>query len=259
VAEELILDNLLLNRVIAYQGAIGRVRENFCIKYTRLKLSVLKIIEDRIRETAASGGKVISCVKGCSYCCSQYVGVSLEEAETIVYYLYKHDNALKHFIEAYPAWKRKIYENDPIVPNISKAYTRTLRNPKKRDQLDKLAESYMDLNIACPFLDNNICSIYEVRPWGCAAGMSTSPQEYCQGSSANNPDMIIANPRELIVSAFYYGQKFNDVYLTLPVAVNEILCGGTNYLSTFPGLENLHREHLGDPVVQAVIRDRLIF
>jgi Fe-S-cluster containining protein len=253
------LDNLLLNRVIAYRGDIGRKRENFCIKYTRLKLSVLKDIEDKIRQTAASGGKTISCRKGCSYCCSQYVGVSLEEAETIVYYLYKHDKSLSHFIAAYPVWKQNIDKIEPLVQNISKAYTKTQNNPKKQNQLDKLAESYLNLNIPCPFLDNDVCTIYEVRPWGCAVGMSTSPSEHCIGANENQPEMIIANPWGQILSAFYYGNVRNDVYLTLPVVINDILSGGTNYFSKFPGLENIHREHLGDPAVQDAIRNQLDF
>jgi len=246
--------NLILNREIAYQGALGRYRENSCINYIKLKKTTFKDIEDKIIKTATANGRTISCHKGCSYCCSQTVGVSIEEAETIVYYLYKHEEALSNFTENYPVWREKVGENESLLCNIYRTFIETGNRTNKQASLDIAAKLYLDLNIPCPFLINKTCSIYEVRPWGCAIGMSTSPPEYCIGKSKNHPVMIIVNPWREVLSVFFYNELHNEVYLPLPIVVNEILSGGTNYLSKFPGLENIHREHIKDPIVQSIIR-----
>jgi Fe-S-cluster containining protein len=253
------MDELILNREIAYQGALGKYRENLCINYTNFKKTTIRDIEETIIKKALAEGKTISCHKGCSFCCSQYVGVSLEEAETIVHYLYKHEEPFRHFIENYPIWRKEVGKNEPLFQNLSKIHIQALSNPKNNAALSKAAELYLEQNISCPFLDDKLCSIYEVRPWGCAIGMSTSPTEYCIGANGNRSVMIIVEPWNRVQTVSFYNELHNDVYLPLPIFVNGILHGGTNYLSNVPGLENIHREHISDPIVQSTIRKYVDF
>ena len=54
---------------------------------------------------------------------------------------------------------------------------------KKQKAKGKIAhEKYLnDETWDCPFLEDGLCSIYEVRPFGCAVYMVVSPVEDCIG------------------------------------------------------------------------------
>jgi len=48
------------------------------------------------------------------------------------------------------------------------------------EELDPINRSYYALRIPCPYLENEMCSIYEARPAACRELLVTSPAELCQ-------------------------------------------------------------------------------
>src|SRR5205809_4964536 len=48
------------------------------------------------------------------------------------------------------------------------------------EEMEPLNRDYYALRIPCPFLENEMCSIYEARPAACRELLVTSPAELCQ-------------------------------------------------------------------------------
>lgn len=116
---------------------------------------------------------------------------------------------------------------------------------------------YADLNIPCPFLMDNICSIYEVRPRGCASIFATTPSEWCNPLSPNasKVNYHISLPDHPTELPFYYKNIYIPVFLLhMPDVVYGILINGVLYLSKMPGLEDFARDFMSDPQAGAVLQ-----
>jgi len=133
---------------------------------------------------AASAGLAISCRKGCAACCRMLVPVSPPEAFS-----------LREAILSMPADRR-----DRTLRKLDEARARLAR-AGLLDRLHQVAESdrqlsdqdlepvnreYYALRQPCPFLEDEVCSIYEHRPAACRELLVTSPAELCQ-DMVNNP------------------------------------------------------------------------
>ena len=106
-----------------------------------------------------------NCRKGCSQCCNDYFFISesefLQILEELIYrkinindYISKAKAVKKHIQEVHPEIIKKLNEFMPkSVDNIDESFFKDSINPP-------------DLP-ACIFLDNNKCSIYNVRPSIC--------------------------------------------------------------------------------------------
>jgi Fe-S-cluster containining protein len=53
------------------------------------------------------------------------------------------------------------------------------------EELDPINRSYYSLRIPCPYLEDEMCSIYESRPSACRELLVTSPAELCQDMARN--------------------------------------------------------------------------
>lgn len=133
---------------------------------------------------AIEAGHSISCRMGCAACCRMLVPLSAPEAF-----------ALRDYLTQLPAGQR-----DRLTSRLSETMDR-LRQEGMLNRLEEVAESaealpdqalepinraYYALRIPCPFLENEICSIYEARPAACRELLVTSPAELCQ-DLVNNP------------------------------------------------------------------------
>ena len=143
--------------------------------------------EARISEV----GKVRSCQRGCAACCRMLVPLSPPETF-----------ALREFVRSLPS-----EQQDRIVARLAQAKS-VLLNHGLWNQLMELAESsqspgddklepinqaYYALRMPCPFLEDDLCSIYEERPAACRELLVTSPVEECQ-DMARNPVVPIPVP-----------------------------------------------------------------
>ena len=135
---------------------------------------------------AKEAGKSISCRMGCAACCRMMVPVSPPEAF-----------ALRDYVEQLPADRR-----GPIMDRLA-ATASALRQqgllgrlqeiadastPLSDEELDPINRAYYALRLPCPFLENELCSIYETRPAACRELLVTSPAELCRN--------IVGNPVE---------------------------------------------------------------
>ena len=128
--------------------------------------------EDAGRRVAAEGGTV-SCKQGCAACCRYLVHVSESEA----YYLYelverlpepRRSQVRERFAEA-----RRQLQQAGFLETLQQFPVWTGREIHERGQ------AYHALQIPCPFLEDESCSIYADRPVACREYLVTSPPEYC--------------------------------------------------------------------------------
>ena len=135
---------------------------------------------------AIESGRTVSCRKGCAACCRMLVPLSAPEAF-----------ALRKYVEQLPEDRRT-----PLLNRISNTKDRIIReglwerltdvaeasSPVPDEELDPINQAYYALRIPCPYLENELCSIYEGRPAACRELLVTSPAELCQ-DLVQNPVM----------------------------------------------------------------------
>ncbi len=247
-------DYIALNQAIAYKGTIGKMREDFCMKYTDLKKRLLNLIDEDLNKKVVARGETITCHKGCPYCCSQFIGVPLEETEAIVYYLYHHEEALTNFLKSYPLWRKRVKENQAVQDKILETFNNLFSSGStdiNQHAYEEAAKSYLNLDIPCPFLVNGTCSIYEVRPNACASVVAITPGEWCSPANDNICQVRMSNivPKHVP----YFREPSRMVLFPMPIGVYNILAGGFIWLSDLPGLEGLDQDAMTDPEVRSII------
>lgn len=140
-----------------------------------------KIVEIAIAETREKG-KSISCRSGCGACCSQLVPISKAEGA-----------ALLKLIESMPVEKqdevRSRFAGNMAVLNES-GLLQALQEAMldhDRNQLRAVGRTYFGLNLPCPFLQNQSCSIHPQRPLSCREFLVVSNPKYC---SEPDPEVV---------------------------------------------------------------------
>ena len=119
---------------------------------------------------AAEAGQAISCRKGCGACCRQLVPVSRTEGERLL-----------QLVKAMPADRR-----EALAARFAAAEAAIDRTGLKErgDRSDReLSVAYFAQGIACPFLEDESCSIHPERPLVCREYLVTSPAELCAGAA----------------------------------------------------------------------------
>ena len=90
------------------------------------------------------------------------------------------------------------------------------------ETLEPINQAYYALRIPCPFLENDLCSIYDERPAACRELLVTSPAELCQ-DMAKNPVVPIPVPVRIgPVLGFLWGEltKTQPRLIPLPIALD---------------------------------------
>ena len=254
--EATIIRNIRFNRQCLYAGKIGKARELFCLGYIEFKRKMFQEIKTLQSKCAENHGTNISCIEGCHYCCSQFIKASFQECEAIAYYLFNNESKLVDFYSVVNTWQANIYKHPSILQNLYDTERAVLNrdwNPENVEKLSKTATEYTNLGIYCPFLHDNLCLIYEVRPWACASLIATTTAEYCNPHSNNAPNQYAISP--LIIEPDLYDDRLNDVLRTefMPVTVAGIITRSILYYKSFAGLEFLTLEQGADPEVKKII------
>jgi Fe-S-cluster containining protein len=128
---------------------------------------------DRSVHAVETKGAQVSCKKGCAACCRQPVPITRLET-----------HHLGDLVEGLP---------EPRRSEVRARFARASQRLQEAGLLEKLRHSeqlsvqefwllvleYFALQIACPFLEDESCSIYSERPLACREYLVTSPAENC--------------------------------------------------------------------------------
>jgi Fe-S-cluster containining protein len=147
---------------------------------------------------AAADGEAVSCRAGCGACCRQVVPISETEAIYLI-----------DLIEEMPADRKAtiLARFTAAVGRIAEAglseklKMESLATPEERR---KVAQTYFSLGIACPFLENESCSIHDHRPLACREYLVTSPPANCAAPAADSIAMV-EMPKKLSYTLYQFG------------------------------------------------------
>jgi Fe-S-cluster containining protein len=133
------------------------------------------IVMDVAEAAVQREGKSVSCRKGCGACCRQVVPISPSEA-----------HALARLVEVMPEPRRTLVRErfgDARRRLEASGLAGVFR--KVDESFDSAARGleYFRLGIACPFLEEESCSIHPDRPVACREYLVTSPAENCSNPS----------------------------------------------------------------------------
>jgi Fe-S-cluster containining protein len=111
-------------------------------------------------------GPDIACRKGCSYCCqSHLVPLAVPEAFRLTEYIYSRPRDLRDaMLRLCLLAAKDILSEEP--PEFTAPRAETDSNDSL-SFLPDLSRWYVGLGVSCPFLSENICTIYENRPSAC--------------------------------------------------------------------------------------------
>lgn len=119
-----------------------------------------------ISEKLAEGGQPVVCRGGCDACCKQAILAYPFEAALIGTHLQQRPDKLALFEEGYARWDRQTrHMRDDFMAWARRSY---------REQRDDGSFRFTDFREPCPFLANELCQIYPVRPYACRGYLALS-------------------------------------------------------------------------------------
>jgi Fe-S-cluster containining protein len=133
-------------------------------------------------EGARAAGREVSCRAGCGACCRQLVAISVVEAAALAELVASLPPERQAVIRARFADALRRLEAAGLLDPAEPKGERTVqaRDLGSRDAtLRELGQRYFALQIACPFLEDESCSIHPDRPLVCREHHVTSPAENC--------------------------------------------------------------------------------
>lgn len=121
-----------------------------------------------------------TCNKGCDACCKYPIFVSKLEYETIKKWIDENlsDDIKKIIVENFYNWEsifnkyKKQWQGQKVQEFYSDIIYKTFLD-------DKQYNEYTSENVKCPFLQNSLCSIYDVRPITCRIYYSYGNSKDC--------------------------------------------------------------------------------
>jgi Fe-S-cluster containining protein len=141
-------------------------------------LPVLQSLDDSVIARTATQlsetGQTISCKAGCGACCRHMVSLSLFEAEALCAWIRtlpesRQQELARRFHDAF----LKLADAG-IIDRMAKKGWLT-----EGDAAARLILDYLYQRIPCPFLEDERCSIYPIRPLICREHLVTSAPQHC--------------------------------------------------------------------------------
>ena len=131
-------------------------------------------------EHAEGQGRSVSCRPACGACCRQLVPVSSIEALSLAQTVAAMPSARRQRVEARFTAAIAALEAAGLVDS---------RAPRGRSALlgpswETVSRRYFELQIACPFLEEESCGIYPERPLVCREYLVTTPASACRSLSS---------------------------------------------------------------------------
>ena len=167
-----------------------------------------------VQQTLAAG-QTISCRIGCAACCRMLVPLSAPEAF-----------ALREYVEQLPTDRRTHLLNrlNDTKARVKRAGLWDRMNDVAEasrlvadKELDPINQSYYTLRIPCPYLEDEMCSIYESRPSACRELLVTSPAELCQDFVQNPVTPLSVSMRITSILGLVWGTLTNSPPRLIPL------------------------------------------
>ena len=122
--------------------------------------------------------QTVSCQKGCAACCRMLVPISVPEAFALASTIDRLDQHERNRLLS----KLDLAQQQLARAGILKQLSTLAESPDpvSDEAIEPLNRAYYALRMPCPFLENEVCSIYADRPAACRELAVTSPATECQ-------------------------------------------------------------------------------
>lgn len=145
--------------------------------------------------------------------------------------LYGRKNLLRTFIRNYERWRHR---GDAISKTLDETRVRAFSSSMSIHEIiavtRPLSMRYLERNIPCPFLENEACLIYAVRPLPCSGQFSVSPPERCSPDAAEEAviHQLVADDEDLLKFLELAGPRLMVYEMTLPTLIYRLLTEGAS-------------------------------
>ncbi len=129
-------------------------------------------------------GRTVSCRAGCGACCRQLVPIGEAEARAIADLVASFPEPRRSTVLARFAESLDRLDNAGLLDLLGN------RANWDEDQRGEIGITYFRLGIACPFLEDESCSIHSERPIACREYLVTSPPERCANPRADQVEGV---------------------------------------------------------------------
>jgi Fe-S-cluster containining protein len=143
-----------------------------------------ELVVDSAVKVAQAEGKQVSCKAGCGACCRQLVPLSEMEAVHIAQILYALPTDRHQVVQARFQQGRAQLAQAGLLEQLKDPTT------LDADHVSTFGLDYFAQGIPCPFLEDESCSIHEVRPISCREYLVTSPAEHCVKPTAGTVQCV---------------------------------------------------------------------
>lgn len=197
--------------------------------------------ESQALEVARSvdAGKTPSCHKGCAACCRMPVPLSAPEAFALRECVRARSTDQQDRISAWFADTKSQLLSHGLWQRLSELCNAS--EQPNDDALEDLNREYYALRIPCPFLEEEVCTIYEERPAACRELLVTSLPERCD-DLINNPIEPISAPIRISTVLGLLWQQLTSSpmgMIPLPVVFDWTECHQADNQQTWKGTELL--------------------
>jgi Fe-S-cluster containining protein len=145
-------------------------------------LPIFRVITDELTARgvarAAADGRALSCRAGCGACCRQAVPIAAAEARAIAALVAAMPDDRRAVITARFAAGRAALAAAGVTTDFDAI------GALDRDTRNALGARYFRVGVACPFLEDESCSIHPDRPLSCREYLVTSPPSDCADPAA---------------------------------------------------------------------------
>jgi len=162
-------------------------------------------------------GKTRSCTKGCAACCQMLVPLSAPEAYAL----------MEHLRSWPPEKQRRIAERLAQAKSLLLSHGLWHRlmeigessQPQDDASLEPINRDFYALRMACPFLEEDMCSIYETRPAACRELLVTSPADRCRDMASQDITPIPAPVRISPVLGLLWSELTDSPARLIPLPI----------------------------------------
>lgn len=167
------------------------------------------IVDQMVKMAINRSSQPVVCAKGCGVCCNQLVPLSLPELFFIVEQLRVMSPQQRFpILSRFDATEKQLMACNLIQQLRSLDQT-------KNDRL--IAERYFHMNLPCPFLDQQACSIHPWRPVVCREFNALSDPNLCSDPFNNKISSISYPKRPSSILAKLFGMITNTAPILTPM------------------------------------------
>lgn len=139
-----------------------------------LSTKVALVVLDSLRENK----KNVPCCKGCSACCSYLIPMSVPEVFR-----------LREELSAMPTdYSSRILRS--CLDTAERILDNKFESEDEQPKMNNVSEWYSGLEQACPFLSDELCTLYDQRPLACREHIITGQSFFCQPEHKGEPNVV---------------------------------------------------------------------